>query len=283
MTKEKKDSKDTKLKTKNKTPEYRYDFINVKKIFQSSDDYYVMLDGFSLLCELFHNRHVNWMNYQNSDGSNIDGGCVSFLHFIYGIERYLNMLYKLKKNIKVVFFEPLEQILKENESEWYLAYELMIFHLMNMKNIVELKFYNGKCYLEEFSNDVKLGGTVCLILFNHLDMKLNNPNVKAKLKFFSEILVKECLFLGLRIILTKDFWHDSDCASAWSVGLKQGCEKTSFLELSKQIYLNKKNEQKHKLNFKNLSRQAIYFETLKQLKNDGVFQEQISCFQVKLI
>jgi hypothetical protein len=280
MTKEKID-KDNKLKSEKKSSEVRYDFISVKKIFQSSDDFYVMIDGFSLLLELFHNQHINWMSYRKSDGSETDGGCVSFLHFIYGIERYLSMLYKMKKNIKVIFFDPVEQILKENETELYLAYELMIFHLANIKNLVEVKFYTEKSYMESFSNDVKLGGTICLLIFNYFDMKLKNPNVKAKLNFISEILVKECLFLGLRVILTKDFWYDSDCAKAWSIRLKEDCIKSSFLELSKQIYLNKKNDQNYCLNLKNISRQDIYFESLRKLRNDPLYLKTILCLQVK--
>jgi hypothetical protein len=93
----------------------------VKKIFLGNDENFILIDGAALMLEIIHNKHMNWT--QDHQGV--------YLHFVYALERFLDMIMTLKKAVKVIFFKQIEDSLK-CDPHLFLTYELMLFHLRNV-------------------------------------------------------------------------------------------------------------------------------------------------------
>ena len=70
-----------------------FHYENVKKIFLGNDENFILIDGAALMLEIIHNKHMNWT---------LDHRGV-YLHFVYALERFLDMIMTLKKTVKIIF------------------------------------------------------------------------------------------------------------------------------------------------------------------------------------
>lgn len=226
-------------------------YENVKKIFYSPEDFCIHLDGLSLMLEVCQNQHSKWTQ---------NGGV--YLHFIYLIERYINMLLKQKSNIKILFFGYVGKLLQEYDPDLYLTYELLIFHLKNLPNINKnLLFFNWTS--SDYEYDLRESQCVGLIAFGSFDIELGSFELQSKLRYHFNRLSLTNLNLGICVMLTRDFWHDLDCASAYTL---TKIKSSLDLNVGNMFEISFRNEEQLKIDFDDISRNKLYFKALEDSK-----------------
>lgn len=242
---------------------FHVNYENVKRIFFSTDDFFILVDGLSLMLETCLNKHLKWEE---------NGGI--YLHFIYCVERILKMLLKLKNFVKVVFFENVDTIIKHHElkserESFSLAYQLLIFHLKCLKTFKNrLVFYKD---FKEYSEDLKNDRIICFMGFSYIDIShISNKELATKLMSHMIRLIQVNLDLGVSVILTKNFWYDSNCANAFIVTKSKHASKIEFQD--DRIIQSEMGE---KINTSNMSRQSIYLNALDNIQFKYLFQLHI--------
>lgn len=231
-------------------------YVNVKKIFYSPEDFFVLLDGFALMFEICQNKHLKWSK---------NGGV--YLHFIYLVERYLNMFLKIKKFIKIVFFSQFSKLLNEHDPDLHLTYQLMIFHLKNLPIIKDnLMFYDD---LNSYSADIKEERCVGFIGFSYNDLILGNAKLRTELKLHLLRIIGCNLNIGLVVMLTNNFWYDTDCASALTLSKRKFTTRFKIQAEDKNGFRIKNDD--FGLTFENLSRSGLYLEATKDLEFRNLF------------
>lgn len=179
---------------------FNVNYEDVKKIFFSNDDLFILVDGLALIFEASLNKHLKWM---------VNGSGV-YLHAIYCIERILDMFIKLKSNIRIVFFRNAENIIESCEcqsgrNDFTLLCQLVIMHLKSLDIFRNrLVFFRN---FAEYVDDIKDERIVCYMGFSYLDIKvIPDEKLACQLEshFLKAILVN--LNLGVNVILTKNLW-----------------------------------------------------------------------------
>jgi hypothetical protein len=181
-----------------------FHYENVKKLFLGTDENFILIDACALMLEIVHNKHMRWHHNRGV-----------YLHFIYGVERFLEMLMGLKKSIKIIFFKQVEYEVWRIDADMFLAYELMLFHLRNVP-----AFENRLLFCDSLNDyESTIGGEriAAFVGFSYIHLNLTNKSLQKALKpFLARILVLNAV-MGVSTLLTKNLWHDSDAASAFLV------------------------------------------------------------------
>ena len=184
---------------------------SVKKMFTSTDDACFLVDGLAVICELTQNMHMPWN--KASDGSNT-GPC--YLHLVYALERYLAMLMRLNASVKVVFFERVSVLLRQHDTNLYLAHELAIFHLSNIPALRD-KVLLAACGAQEFIDSIKQERICCMLTFHFNELAMRSSALQTKLVVHLVELIRAARLIGLDVLVTKGFWYDKDLARGYIV------------------------------------------------------------------
>jgi len=188
------------LKLENLTFHYE----NVKKLFLGTDENFILIDANALMLEIIHNKHMHWHHNHGV-----------YLHFIYGVERFLEMLMSLKKFIKIIFFKQVVYEAWRLDADMFLAYELMLFHLRNVAVLENrLLFCNS---LDDYESMIGGERIAAFVGFSYTHLNLTNKALQGKLKPFLARILTLNVEMGVSTFLTKNLWHDSDAASAFLV------------------------------------------------------------------
>lgn len=190
---------------------YKVIYENIQKVLQSSDDFFILIDGFGLILEIYSNRHLKWEQH--------GGVC---LHYIYLLERYLKMFLQLKSHIKICFFEVVENIIRDKHPDLYLLLELTVLHLMSLPqfkdNIFIFKENKSGSYVDQYKTLIKEERISTYVTFNPFDLKIKASSLLEKdLRQHLNNLIKANLDTGVPVFLTKKFWHEIDSAKAFNI------------------------------------------------------------------
>jgi hypothetical protein len=181
-----------------------FHYENVKKLFLGTDETFILIDANALMLEIIHNKHMHW---------NQNRGV--YLHFIYGVERFLEMLMGLKKFIKIIFFKQIEDEAWRIDADMFLAYELMLFHLRNVP-----VFENRLVFCDSLDDyESLIGGEriAAFVGFSYTHLNMTNKSLQDKLEPLLARILTLNVEMGFSTFLTKNLWHDSDAASAFLV------------------------------------------------------------------
>ena len=186
---------------KNEREIFQVNYDNIKRVFFSTEDCFVLIDGLALVLDACLNQHTKW----------VQNGSAMYLHAIYYVERTLRMLLRLKSNIKLVFFTHLGSLIERCERQTQrdnlnLVYELVVFHLKSCEVFKDrLVFFST---LSEYRNSVKNDRIICYMGFSYIDTKLiPNQELAQQLRSHYVRLIQVNLDLGIIVILTKNFWY----------------------------------------------------------------------------
>lgn len=182
---------------------FRVYYENVKRVFFSTDDFFILVDGLSLVLEACLNQHLQWTS---------NGVC---LHAIYCVERLIRMLLKLKSNLKFAFFHQIDSIIERCESQtgrnqFDLIYQLVVFHLKSIEALKDrLVFYSS---FSDYTSQLKNDRIICFMCFSYVDTKLvSNAYLARELKDHFVRVIYSTLDIGVKVIFTKNFWFVIIC------------------------------------------------------------------------
>ena len=180
---------------------FQVNYDNIKRVFFSTEDCFVLIDGLALVLDACLNQHTKW----------VQNGSAMYLHAIYYVERTLRMLLRLKSNLKLVFFTHLGSLIERCERQTQrdnlnLVYELVVFHLKSCEAFKDrLVFFST---ISEYRNTVKNDRIICYMGFSYIDTKLiPNEELAQQLRSHYIRLIQANLDLGVTVILTKNFWY----------------------------------------------------------------------------
>lgn len=189
------------MRDNSKSTELFYvEYESVKRLFFSPDDFFIAIDGLALVLEACLNKHLKWT--QNGSGV--------YLHAIYYMERTLNMLIKLKPNLRLVFFQQIDQAIEKcerevNRDELTLVYNLAVLHFKSIEAFRgRVLFFTS---FREYMTHMKDERIICYMGFSYVDTNLVNNEELAEIlrrHFIQTIQVN--LEMGINVILTKNFW-----------------------------------------------------------------------------
>jgi hypothetical protein len=234
----------------------RFTYENVKKTFQTSGDFYILIDGFALMFEVIQNKHLNWTKTNH--------GCIggSYLHFLYCVERYLGMLLKLKDYIKIVFFDSIEALVrKSNRSDLNLAYELMIFHLKKMPRFTDNLIFTS---ISSYNQSIQKERIAGFMAYNYQEsLEIGDQSIKIELKNELMKIIEVNVRVGISTFLSKDFWYDSDYGRALFVlktgGFRSHSNPLQDASISLQLVADQDS------NFEEISRISFYHSALSNI------------------
>ena len=226
---------------------FNYNYENVKKIFMSTDDFFVIVDGCALILEVIQNKHTNWTSNRGV-----------YLHLIYGIERYLSMLLGLKKFIKIIFFTEVERLLRKSDADLFLAFELAIFHLKNMPQFKNNLIY---CSLNDYEEEIQSERIAGFIGFSFRDLKLSNKTLESNLKVHLYTILALNLKIGVATFLTKNLWHDTN--GAWGYIVEKGKGHLYSDQIHNFSYDYREDHSAYTQS--DISRHGFYFEAVKNV------------------